>query len=234
MSKIIADACLNHLGNKQIIEHMIKSASECGVDFIKFQAFQTKHLNVDEPFWRDKYEYYNKLQLKDDDYKFIVDKCRQYKILPMFTVFHKEVIPILVDLDVFHCKIASPDADNYRLINECILSFDDVFISTGMGVPDFKYSAYYFYCVSRYPAPYSDIDFDKMPLFDGFSDHTENIISAKKAIDLGVKYIERHFTLGKYLPGNDHLFSSTPDEFKELCSYRDYKNKCKLYKKRWR
>ena len=89
------------------------------------------------------------------------------------------------------------------------------------------------YCISKYPTEYEDIDFDKMQLFDGFSDHTVDLKASKKAIELGVEYIERHFTLGKFLPGKDHFLSSTPDEFKELAKHRNYISNCQTYKRRW-
>lgn len=230
-TKIIADACSNHLGDKRIIEQMIKSASECGVDFIKFQAFKADNLT---PEWMHRYDYYKSVELKDDDYPFIMDKCKQYGIKPMFTVFSVDMIPILLENGVQYCKIASPDADNIELIRICAKHFDEIIISTGMEFNNRYASFKYLYCVSRYPAPIEDIDFDKMQLFDGFSDHTQGITAAKKAIELGMEYIERHFTLGKWLPGKDHFVSSTPDEFKELCDYRDYKEMIPKYKNRWR
>ena len=39
---------------------------------------------------------------------------------------------MISDLGVTKCKIASPDADNMRLISECERWFDDIIVSTGM------------------------------------------------------------------------------------------------------
>ena len=52
----------------------------------------------------------------------------------------------------------------------------------------------------------------------GYSDHSAGIEAAILSISLGAKVIEKHFTLDKNLQGPDHLASSTPDEFKLLCS----------------
>jgi sialic acid synthase SpsE len=90
------------------------------------------------------------------------------------------------------------------------------------------------YCISKYPTMNEDVDFERMLYYDGFSDHTQGIEASKKAIDNDVSIIERHFTLGKYLPGRDHFLSSTPDEFKELVDYKNYKNKIKQFKTRWK
>lgn len=236
MTKIVADACSNHLGDRRLIEEMIRQAAICGVDIVKFQSFNADKLNPSWPDYDRAKLYYKSVQLSDDDHVFILEKCKQYYINPMFTAFDVERAEFLLNIGVELVKIASPDANNDELVDFCALNFgqQSVFVSYGMTnkVPDgFTKSMY---CVSRYPCPYNEIDFDKMKYYDGFSDHTEGIQAAKKAIDMGMKYIERHFTLGKYLPGKDHFFSSTPDEFKELCDYRDYKNKIQLYKTRWR
>ena len=140
-------------------------------------------------------------------------------------------------------KIASPDADNYELINYCIDNFIKVFISTGMHTPQQirtlrehvkgKKNVVLFYCVSKYPTLITDIDFDTMLYFDGFSDHTLGIEAAKKAIDLGMPYIEKHLTLGRDLPGKDQAMSTTVDEFRQIVQYRDYVSKIDIYKKRW-
>jgi N,N'-diacetyllegionaminate synthase len=221
------------------MEEMIKQAANIGIDYIKFQSFRSDRLNKNWPDYQTAYEYYKSVELSDDDHVFILQKCCEYGIKPLFTVFDIDSARNLFNLGMRICKIASPDADNVKLVDYCIEHFRETIISSGMintqqarvlkSYTDVKL----LYCVSRYPAPKDSIDFDKMQMFDGFSDHTEGITAAKKAIDLGMQYIERHFTLGKYLPGKDHFFSSTPDEFKELVDYKNYVEKCKLYKTRW-
>ena len=253
-SKLVADFCSNHMGDRRIIEAGIKTLAEIGVDFCKFQSFRADRLNKNWPDYQKALEYYRSVELSDDDHVFILDKCLEYRIVPMFTVFDVERVQFLRQIN--HgawqeraiVKIASPDANNWALISEALSRIGAVVISTGMHTPgqikqlkefvdDINVGCTrhvaYLYCVSKYPTPYEEIDFDRMQLFDGFSDHTEGLRAAKKAIDLGMGYIERHFTLGKHLPGLDHKFSSTPDEFRELVEYRDYVAKCELYKNRW-
>ena len=135
-------------------------------------------------------------------------------------------------------SLFAKQADKDELVDYCLNHFDTVIISSGMidlerarGLMD--RGAKVLYCVSKYPTYIYEIDFDKMQFMDGFSDHTIGIKSAKTAIELGVEYVERHYTLGKFLPGSDHFFSSTPDEFKELVEYCDYLQNCKMYKERW-
>jgi len=221
------------------MEEMIIQAGKIGIDYIKFQAFKADNLNKNWPDFEKSYDYYKKVELQNDDYSFIVEKCKESGVKPLFTIFSKELALVIGVLGCDTVKIASPDADNDRLVDFCIQYFNHVIISTGMTDDKniYKLSQYpnvsLLYCISRYPAPKSEVDFDKMTLLGGFSDHTPDIECAKKAIKQGVEWLERHYTLGKYLPGKDHLFSSTPDEFKELVDYRNYLDKCQIYKMRW-
>jgi N,N'-diacetyllegionaminate synthase len=239
MTKIIADACSNHLGDRRLMEHMIIEAKNAGVDIIKFQSFNSERLNKDWPDYEKAKAYYKSVELSDDDHVFIIDKCKEVGIEVLFTVFDIERAALLKALGQRSVKIASPDADNDELMNYAMHNFINVYVSNGMISRDKalklnKFLCFVFYCISRYPTKLSDIDFDEMKLFDGFSDHTADLKAAKKAIDLNIKYIERHYTLGKDLPGKDHKYSSTPGELKELCEYRDYIAKIPLYKTRWR
>jgi sialic acid synthase SpsE len=247
-TKIIADACANHLGSRQLIEHMIKAAAEIGIDFIKFQSFKAYNLNQNWPDYENAYKYYKSVELSEEDHVFIMQKCKEYGIEPMFTVFDTSMIPFLKSIGAENAKVASPNADSDLFISELGV-FKNTIVSCGMiNLQRAMYlkrgcRAKLLYCISKYPAKYADIDFDKMQLFDGFSDHTENIQVAKKAIDLGMEYIERHFKLPdniyEFIGINprevlkDYLVSSTPAEFKELVEYRNYVEKCRLYKTRW-
>lgn len=241
MTKLIGDFCNNHLHNYDMIEEGIKQLAEIGVDYIKFQTFKADNLNKNYPNYNKMYETYKKMELTTDDHLFILDKCKGYGIKPLFTAFDIDAAKLLNDIGVREVKIASPDATNWELIDYCTDVFDNVIISTGMIAAheyiylkrNYKEYASFLYCVSKYPTKFEEIDFDRMILFDGFSDHTETIDASIKAINLGVEYVERHFTLGKFLPGKDHKIASTSDEFKKLVDERNYIQACKNYKKRW-
>jgi len=219
------------------MEQGIKLLAEAGVDYIKWQSFNAEKLNPAWPDYEKSKEYYRSVELSPSDHTFIISKCKEYGMKPLFTAFSLDKAKMLKELGINIVKIASPDADNEPLMQYCTENFSNMLVSCGMvsnrkAHEIIKYHTA-FYCVSRYPCPKNEIDFDKMALFDGFSDHTADIECAKKAIDMGMEYIERHFTLGKDLPGNDHKFSSTVSEFKELVDYRNYKAKIPLYKGRW-
>ena len=239
MTQIILDACSNHLGQRKLMQEMIVQAARVGADYVKWQAFHADKLDPGWPDYETAKAYYKSVELSYDDHAFIIEQCYQNKIKPLFTAFDIEAAKLLKELGMEVVKIGSAEAEKTDLVKYCASNFPLVIVSCGMTTPKnirnlHSYGCMTLYCVSRYPCPVSEIDFDRMALFDGFSDHTPTIECAKKAVDMGMEYVERHYTLGKYLPGKDHLFSSTPDEFKELVDYRNYKAKITAFKNRWR
>lgn len=253
MSTIIWDCCGNHLGELNILEQMILKFAEiqkdCNCidnmskDIIKFQAFNVENLSRDF----DK-NYYSKIQLTEKHYDLIQNLCYKHNLRYMFTIFSEDVIPLVLKYSskFRFAKIASPDANNWDLIDHCLKNFNNVLVSTGMhtykqikNLNDFAQVTPYgenirtLYCVSKYPTTKKDINFDVMQLFDGFSDHTKDTDCAKIAIELEMPYVERHYTLSKDFYGKDHHISSTPSEFMDLVQTRNYLESIQKYKKRW-
>ncbi|NQU61758.1 MAG: N-acetylneuraminate synthase [Rhodospirillales bacterium] len=79
------------------------------------------------------------------------------------------------------------------------------------------------HCTTEYPAPFEDTNLkamatlkDAFGLRVGLSDHTPGIAVAIAAAALGAGVIEKHFTLGRSLPGPDHQASLEPGELAEM------------------
>jgi N,N'-diacetyllegionaminate synthase len=240
-TKIIADFCSNHLGRRDLMEEGIKRLAEIGVDYVKFQTFNADKLNKDYPDYEKMHKYYKTVELSRDDHLFIMQTCSKYGIKPLFTAFDAESAYMIYGCGIDEVKIASPDADNWDLLEACNKLYNHMFISCGM-ISHTNLSRLrrmypehtYLYCISKYPTSFDEIDWGKVVMFDGFSDHTMTIDASLKAINLGVGIVERHFTLGKDLPGKDHKISSTVDEFQKLVAERDYVASIQKYKSRWR
>ena len=69
-------------------------------------------------------------------------------------------------------------------------------------------------CRSSYPASLEDIDLGEINYLIkntgctvGYSDHTEGDLASLLAVASGAKFIERHFTTNKFLPGPDNRMS---------------------------
>lgn len=232
------------MGDRRIMEAMIKAAASVGVDIIKFQSFKADKLRKDWPDYENAYRYYRQHELSESDHKFIMLKCHENDIEFLTTVFSLETVDFLADeLGLKQVKIASPDANNWELIDKCLEKFEKVFISAGMHkikeIADLaryinlktpreeRSKATVFHCVSLYPVRPERVDMAMLKIIEkmfggnGFSDHTITLDASKLAISLGADYIERHFTLSRWLPGNDQHISSTPEEFAELAAWRD-------------
>lgn len=231
---IIADACNNHMGDVEIIDRMIDL---CPADYIKFQLYDVKELNSG---WYADFDYYKHNQLDDGMVYHILHKCEQKGIKSLFTLFSISQIDRAKRLGIKNAKIASPNAHNDEMLINCIGSFDDVIVSTGM-VDDrrkVQISRLYpkfliLYCISRYPTIWTEDEKEKALAWDGISDHSKSIDTALWAVRNGL-WVERHYTLGKDLPGKDHHISSLPSEFEEIVRERDYLKKVERFKTRWK
>ena len=86
-----------------------------------------------------------------------------------------------------------------------------------------------FHCVLSYPTDPKDANLkiietlkkDFPDIRVGFSDHVapdDTMRTLAVAYMLGAEVIEKHFTLDKTLPGNDHYHEGNPDDFKKAIS----------------
>ena len=85
------------------------------------------------------------------------------------------------------------------------------------------------HCVLEYPTPYDHANLNRIvslqqrypELVIGYSDHTKpdacmDVI--KTAYLLGARVVEKHFTLDKSLPGNDHYHAMDPSDAEKILS----------------
>lgn len=241
MTKIIADCCANHMGDRRIMEAMIRAAADAGVDIVKFQSWKADKLRKDWPDYDNAYKYYKQHELSEDDHRWLVGKCKEYGVEFLTTVFDLETVNFLRRLGLKKVKIASPDANNWALIDKCLKKFDEVILSTGMHSPveiqeinsymsaesSRQQKTSFLHCISTYPTKPEEVNmrimtYNQNPFTTvGFSDHTIGVDAGKLAIALGAEYLEKHFTLSRYLPGKDQAISGTPEEFAELVRWRD-------------
>jgi len=92
------------------------------------------------------------------------------------------------------------------------------------------------HCVLEYPTPAEHANLNKITglrerypgCVIGYSDHTkptENCDIVKTAYNLGATVIEKHFTLDKTLPGNDHYHAMDPDDARRIIAGIDFIDK---------
>lgn len=79
------------------------------------------------------------------------------------------------------------------------------------------------HCTSQYPTPLDSINLNNIHTIKnifsgcvGLSDHSEGFFAAVASVGMGIKILEKHFTLSKSLIGPDHKASMEPVEFARM------------------
>ena len=240
---IIAEIGVNHNGDVNLAKKMIKSASECGVDAVKFQTFKSEDLVTENAKTADyqqknanedsQFEMLKKLELTFDDFKEL--KCYASKCNVMFisSPFDIKSVDLLENLNVSLFKLGSGELNNFELIDYVQKTDKPMILSTGMATLEEIKETYDFienkdnlimlHCITGYPTSFEEANLNFIKTlqseFDvpiGFSDHSPGIELPIAAVALGACVVEKHFTLDKTLDGPDHKASLNPVEFKAM------------------
>lgn len=243
---IIAEAGVNHNGDRDTALKMIDEAKKCGCDCIKFQTFRTEDL-VTRDAKKAEYQVVNtknhdsqfqmlkKLELSFEDFKILKEHCDETGIEFMSTPFDCASVDLLEELGVTVYKMSSGDITNKPLLQYVANKRMPIILSTGMCTLEEVREAVEWieacrnnritllHCTSNYPTPYHEVNMNAMmtlerefPYPAGYSDHTEGIVIPVMAAALGAAVIEKHFTLDKNMEGPDHKASLNCDELAEL------------------
>lgn len=231
---VLAEIGINHGGEVGLARRMIRAAAEAGADGVKFQTFRAAEL-VNPEKAPDQYEIFSKCELDGDAHIELRDFARANGVAFVSTPFSERDADMLAEIGVPAIKIASGDLTNHPLLAHVGSLNLPVVLSTGMsfleevraaremllsaGCP----SLAILHCVSRYPTAPFELNLRAIPTMlaefsevIGFSDHTQGIWAAPAAVALGARFVEKHFTLDRTLPGPDHALSAEPDELSAL------------------
>lgn len=212
---IIAEAGSNHYGNLNIALGLVSQAAKCGADAVKFQLFKLEDIlkdpNKGERWWELNPEWLPKLK-RECDARGIDFVC---------TPFAEWAVDELDGwVDVW--KIGSFEAHNDALWRKVFATGKPIIAAAGRGLGNHALfnADYILYCVSKYPAPETDIDLSEMGrTYSGISDHTLSTMVPALAVARGALVVEKHFrvrqsVIGRTSPDNGH--SLYPSEFAEM------------------
>ena len=175
-----------------------------------------------------------------EQYKELADYCSELGIEFLSTPFDIESADYLYDLMNIY-KISSSDLNNIPFIEYQAKKNKPIIISTGASQEEEidraidkireynKCPIILMHCVLEYPTPYSHANLNKIvslkerysDLIIGYSDHTRPDKEAeiiKTAYNLGATVVEKHYTLDKNLPGNDHYHAMDTEDAKKIIS----------------
>lgn len=229
---IIAEVGINHNGRLDWALEMLRKAKKSGADAVKIQTFRTeKFMHPENPEFRN----IKSIELSFEEQEKLFRFAKENKIILFSTPEDHDSVDFLEQMDVPAYKIASMDMDYYPFLEYVAKKKRPIFLSTGMAslreVEDAvkvihkagNSDIVLLHCVSNYPAEPSDVNLmtiDSMKKrFDvpvGFSDHTIGDLIPFTAVALGADVIEKHFTLDKGLPGDDHISSVDPVDLERL------------------
>ena len=235
---IIAEFCQNHGGLWSICSKMIDEAKRAGVFGCKIQTFFGDDLSAKWMDMPDKYDYYKGAELTFSNQAAFVEKCKAFGLVPITSVYSSKYLKMLKEIGFLYIKIGSADALNSSLISDCVdIGFKPMVSLNSYSFDKFEYIDgihALFYCVSIYPTPFDSFDFrmfqkmrEKFPVpHIGFSDHSDSAggetfsnAASRIALEVGVDYIERHFTTRPKEGVKDGRVSLYPYQMEDLCRY---------------
>lgn len=186
---IIAEAGVNHNGSIEMAKQLIDKASEAGVDYVKFQTFNSSRL-VSKEARQAEYQKRNigsgeedtqlsmlrKLELSSDDHRVLIDHCKARGVRFFSTAFDLESVDFLASLNLGFWKIPSGEITNYPLLVKIAGYNEPTILSTGMcdmedveaaisvlishGLNKEKLSV--LHCNTEYPTPFNDVNLKAM------------------------------------------------------------------------
>ena len=238
---LIADIGVNYydIAEKEDISYMdaaklmILEAKKSGVDAVKFESYTTENLiskEFEEQF--DLFKKYDKFGC--DEFYELSKYCDDLRIKFLSTPLDFDAVDYLNGfMDIF--PVASSDLTNIPFLQYIAKKNKPMLLLTGAAtLNEIKRAVRaieevstsdiaILHSILNYPTEYKDANLAMIkdlaynfPDYEiGYSDHTiadSNMFVLTAAYSYGAEIIEKHFTLDKSLPGNDHAHSMDPED----------------------
>lgn len=184
---IIAEAGVNHNGDRGMARALIDAAADAGADFVKFQTFSAGAL-VTKGAAKANYQLattgddesqlqmLKRLELRPEDHEELIDYCRLRGIRFFSTAFDSESLKLLHSLDLGLYKVPSGEITNLPYLREIGARRSQVLLSTGMatlgeiesalesliGAGTERNRITVLHCNTEYPTPMKDVNLRAM------------------------------------------------------------------------
>ncbi|HSZ24876.1 MAG TPA: pseudaminic acid synthase [Cytophagaceae bacterium] len=242
---IIAEMSGNHNQSLERALKIVDAAADAGAHALKLQTYTADTMTMPGVFtindsnslWngRELHDLYKEAYTPWEWHKPIFEHAARRGLIVFSTPFDEQAVDFLENLQVPLYKIASFENTDLPLLKKVASTGKPVIMSTGMAtITDLDEAVntlrdngckdlVLLKCTSTYPATPENSNILTIPhmasLFNchvGLSDHTMGIGVAVASIVLGVRVIEKHFTLSRADGGVDSAFSIEPQELKAL------------------
>ena len=218
MTFIVAEIGVNWDGDFELAKEMIARAKESNCDAVKFQSYNEELIGS-----HPEKERLMKATVSEKNVKEIDHIAKSIGIEWFSTPMYPEAVDFL-DPYVERFKIRELDGrlvkENYtsNLLEKVLDTGKDVIISSQNIPPNnnFRSKIKWLYCVPKYPCELSELNFENLDKFDGYSNHCPHIIAPLTASILGTRIIEVHVTIDKNRNFIDNNVSFDFEELKNL------------------
>jgi len=250
---IIAEAGVNYENSLDTAKEMVREASKAGAHAIKFQTYKSETIAAkDSPaYWdtqKTQREFFKKYDsFNEDEYIELKREADKWNITFLSTPFDFKSVDYLDNLMPAY-KIASADITNIPFLKYIAKKNKPILLSTGAStiyeidkaLSEIKNAGNnnvaLLHCILSYPTKYDDANLGMIKHLQnifpnniiGYSDHTKpdkGMIVLIIAVLMGAVILEKHFTLDKTLPGNDHYHAMDPEDLKLLSQNLDILSK---------
>ncbi len=231
---IMAEAGVHHYNSLELAKEYLRQARIAGADAIKFQTYDAARLAARwaPTYWSDEtgrtqYQIFaGRARLTKDAYRELFTFAADLGLLLLSTPFDPDAARMLNDLGMSAFKIASADITDLPLLRVIAEFGKPMLLSTGAStmeeikrtVDEIRSSGCslaLLHCTLSYPTAVADANLrrvtalrDEFPdLVVGYSDHTQpqdSELACPIAVAYGARIIEKHYTLNKFLPEDDH------------------------------
>lgn len=189
MTKVIAELCQNHNGDRGLIREMVAAASSAGADFAKLQTLHSSQLThrtrfddglieggltkvIKRPYDAE-YSRLSTLDISDSDVEYFLECCKDSNIKPMTTVFTRDVVDKTFKQGFSCIKLASFDCISLPLAEDIIAHSPDLLIVSTGCTYDYEIESMaellrrasqscLMHCVSIYPTPPKHANLDRL------------------------------------------------------------------------
>jgi len=243
---VIAEIGHNHQGDVAIAQKMIRVASDCGADAVKFQKRENATLYtpalLEQPYCNEASygptygAHRAALEFDAPQYRACLCEAQRVGIACFATAFDEPSADFLAIENVPAFKIASGGLTDHALLSHVASLGKPVILSTGGGTAaDIDRAVHtvtahtsqlaLLHCTAAYPVrDFAELNLrciltlrDRYPeLVIGWSGHDSGIAMALVAYAFGARIIEKHFTLNRANKGTDHPWSLEPTGLTKL------------------
>ncbi|MFM7311350.1 MAG: pseudaminic acid synthase, partial [Flavobacteriales bacterium] len=242
---IIAEMSGNHNQSLERALELVEAAARSGAHALKLQTYTADTitmrgaLTIEDPhsLWagQELYDLYQQAYTPWEWHAPIFERAKELGMLAFSSPFDESAVDFLEALNVPMYKIASFENTHHPLLEKVAQTGKPVIMSTGVSSFDdiaesvdvLKHAGcqeiILLKCTSTYPATPENTNLLTIPAMReafqceiGLSDHTMGIGVSVASVGLGVRVIEKHFTLRRSDGGVDSAFSMEPDELTAL------------------